>query len=124
MAYTEVRKEEVTIMSTVGQRVKEKRLELGMTQDALARAAGYHSRSTINKIESGERNLSFPRIAELADALGVTPDYLLGVESLSPDSMEAKIGTALYQACGDMKKKEIKELIRYARDHKLGKKNR
>ena len=59
-------------MSTVGQRVKEKRLELGMTQDALARAAGYHSRSTINKIESGERNLSFPRIAELADALGVT----------------------------------------------------
>ena len=111
-------------MSTVGQRVKEKRLELGMTQDALAKAAGYQSRSTINKIESGERTLSFARIKELADALEVTPDYLIGVESLPMDSMEAKIGIALKQACGDLKKKEIKELVRYAKDHKLGKKNR
>ena len=111
-------------MSFTGQRVRSRRIELGMTQNALAKAAGYHSRSTINKIESGERNLSFPRIAELAEALDVTPDYLLGVESLPIDSMEAKVGTAIVNACGDLKKKEIKELVRYAKERGLGRKNR
>lgn len=39
-------------MSTLGERVKE-RIKLGMTQDELAKKAGYSSRTSINKIENG-----------------------------------------------------------------------
>lgn len=107
-------------MTIVGTRVRQKRTELGMTQDMLAKAAGYNSRSTINKIESGERTLSFSRITELAEALGVTPDYLMGVESTPSDSPEVKIGSAIFNAVGNLKKKEIKELIRYAKEQGMG----
>ena len=42
---------------TFGERVKEKREELGMTQEELAGKLGYKSRASINKIE---RNCSEP----------------------------------------------------------------
>ena len=43
---------------TFGERINKIRNEKGMTQDELARAVGYKSRSTIAKIESGERDVS------------------------------------------------------------------
>lgn len=41
----------------IGDRIRQRREELGMTQDELARAAGYKSRSSINKIEVDGRGL-------------------------------------------------------------------
>ena len=39
---------------TIGERIYKLRTEKGMTQDELAHAVGYKSRSTIAKIEAGE----------------------------------------------------------------------
>ena len=64
-----------------GKRVKERRLELGMSQLDLAVKIGYKDKSTVAKIESGNRDLPRSKIVEIADALSVTPQYLLGWES-------------------------------------------
>lgn len=61
-----------------GKRIKDKRVELNMTQEELAKRAGYTSRSSINKIELGLVDLPQSKIVAIANALGVTPTYLLG----------------------------------------------
>ena len=63
---------------TFGERIYKIRTEKGLTQDELATAVGYKSRSTIAKIESGERDAPQTMIVALAKALGTTPSYLMG----------------------------------------------
>ena len=65
---------------TFGERIYKIRTEKGLTQDELSTAVGYKSRSTIAKIESGERDASQTMIVALAKALGTTPSYLMGWE--------------------------------------------
>lgn len=64
-----------------GMRIKARREELGMTQDELAKKLGYKSRSSINKIELGERRLTQSKIVAIAEALDVSPLYILGLEN-------------------------------------------
>lgn len=64
----------------IGNRIRERRIELGMTQDELARVAGYKSKSSINKIEVDGRGLPQDKIVAIAKALKVTPSYLMGWE--------------------------------------------
>lgn len=66
------------VKSIFGSRIKERRELLGLSQDALAKMVGYSSRSSINKIELGLRNVSQTKCAKLAKALNTTTSYLLG----------------------------------------------
>ena len=63
-----------------GTRIREARLAQGMSQVDLALKSGYKSRSSINKIEHDSRRTTLDKIKEIAAALNVTPDYLLGWE--------------------------------------------
>ena len=63
---------------TIGQRIKERREELDITQDELAKRLGYKSRSSINKIELDVYNLKQSKIKAIADALQTTPSYIMG----------------------------------------------
>lgn len=63
---------------TIGNRIKELRTSLGMTQDELAKLTGYKSRSSIQKIESGKRNITQSAIVSFARALKVTPSVIMG----------------------------------------------
>lgn len=63
-----------------GERIKMRREELGMTQEELAKKLGYKSRSSINKIELGERRLTQPKILSFANALDVSPLCILGMD--------------------------------------------
>lgn len=63
---------------TIGDRIKQRRMELGMSQEELARKLGYKSRSSINKIELGGQNLTQKKIKKIAEALDTTPDYIMG----------------------------------------------
>lgn len=67
-------------MTTIGDRIKARRLELDMSQDELARLVGYKSRSSINKIESDGRLLPQRKIMEIAYVLNTTPAYIMGWE--------------------------------------------
>lgn len=61
-------------------RIKQRREELGISQDELAKMLGYKSRSTIAKIEKGENDITQSKIAAFAKALQTTPSYLMGWE--------------------------------------------
>lgn len=63
-----------------GERVRKKRLEKGLTQAELATKLGYKDRSSVARIENGERDVPRPTIIALADALDTTPAYLMGWE--------------------------------------------
>ena len=58
-------------------RLKELRLEKGLTQEKLANKLGIN-RTTIAKIESGDRDLTLDHIQRMSAFFGVPYDYLLG----------------------------------------------
>lgn len=53
----------------LGERIREKRKSLGLTQEGLADRAGI-DRSYIGGVERGERNLTFNVLCEICSALG------------------------------------------------------
>jgi transcriptional regulator with XRE-family HTH domain len=61
-------------------RIKEKRIELGMSQEDLANKTGYTSRSSIAKIEKGEVDLSQKKIFAFAKALDLNVGELMEVD--------------------------------------------
>lgn len=63
-----------------GEKINKLRTEKGMTQDELAHAVGYKSRSSVAKIEAGERDAPQSMIVKLAKALDTTPSELMGFE--------------------------------------------
>lgn len=58
-----------------GARVRERRLEIGLSQESLGHAAGI-DRTYIGGVERGERNLALDNIWRVADALGIHPAHL------------------------------------------------
>ena len=64
-----------------GQRVRARRLELGLSQEGLSHVSGLH-RTYIGSLERGERNVALRNIVKLAYALDVDPGDL--VRNLHP----------------------------------------
>ena len=62
---------------SVANRIRNRRMELGITQTQLAKAAKL-TPAAISQFESGSRKPSFDTMSKLAPALKVTTDYLLG----------------------------------------------
>lgn len=63
---------------TIYERIKYLREKQGLSQQDLADKLGYKSRSAINKIELGLRDISQSKVIAFANALNVDPAYLLG----------------------------------------------
>lgn len=93
----------------IGDRIKARRLELGLTQDELAKKLGYKSRSTINKIELNINDITQPKIVEFAAALETSVMYLMGLDSKpTSKSLSAIIGEeAVESIIGDSEKAKI-----------------
>ena len=72
-------------MVTIGKTIAATRKKLGMTQEELAHRVGYKTKSAINKIELGVRDLPQKKIAAFAKALGTTPGHLLGWDAEPED---------------------------------------
>ena len=62
---------------TIGDRVRARRIEKGMTQSELAQRLGYKSKSSVAHIENG-RDIPRAMIVELSEILDTTPGYLMG----------------------------------------------
>lgn len=70
--------EGVLLMLNLYKNIRERRIELKMSQDTLAELTGYRDRSSIAKIEKGEVDISESKIREFAKALKVSPGELMG----------------------------------------------
>lgn len=74
----------------IGDRIRNRRIELNMTQEELANRVGFKSRSSVNKIEKSVE-LSLNKIEHIAKALDVTPAYLMGWEETPTESDKYEI---------------------------------
>lgn len=114
---------------TVGTRIKERRLQLGLTADALADILG-KNRSTVYRYENGEiENMPIDVLMPIAEALHTTPAYLMGWDQEAiqaademieeaqdaSDVLEAQNGdlyTELFELM--LTREELLEVIKYA----------
>lgn len=96
--------EKYNTLFTFGQRVKQQRESIGMSQQELAQLVGYKSRSSINKIELGKNDVFQSNIQKLADALQTTPAYLMGLDELVVNENCYQIVLAYLRADASIKK--------------------
>ena len=68
---------------TMYQRIRDLRIQHGMSQQQLAKLTGYQDRSSIAKIESGFVDLPQSKILQFSKVLQVSPAYLMGLEDES-----------------------------------------
>lgn len=107
---------------TIYERIKFLRISKGMSQQELALKVGYEGRSAISKVENGERDISQSMIIKYADALGVTPTYLLygdeAQEKLSTqlDDTDLKILELLTSLSAE-KQKQALDYLRFLVEH-------
>ena len=82
---------------TIYERIRFLRERLGLTQQELAVKTGYKTASAVNKIELGLRDLNQHKIITFANALKVTPAYLINGDepqnAISPTGLIPIVGT-------------------------------
>lgn len=91
------------VIYNIGQRIKQRREFLGISQQELADRVGYKSRSSINKIELGINDVGQKALQKIAEALGTTSGVLLG---------EASMGELMAAETGDKALMAIYETLR------------
>lgn len=79
--------------------IRRLRKEQNLSQDELAKRAGYTDRSSIAKIENGDVDLPQSKIFLLAKALGVTASELMGDDGVTPSAED--LGKMLSDQMGD-----------------------
>lgn len=76
----------------IGKYIRQRRQELGLTQEELAKKTGYTSKAAINKIEKGVNDIPQSKIMIFADALEVEPIYFFKEDTPTiPPRIEAYI---------------------------------
>jgi transcriptional regulator with XRE-family HTH domain len=63
-------------MPTVGERIRDIRLDLGLNQEQLAEQAGL-SKGFLSDVENSKRNIGSENLLKIANVLGASVDYLL-----------------------------------------------
>ncbi len=114
-------------------KIKERRLQLGLSYQDLADKTGI-SKSTLQRYESGSiKNLSIDKLEVLAEALETSPGYLMGWEdenasinssfkgqkiSSAKEAMEFILKQPVLMAYGgyDVKKMSDEDLVNFAND--------
>lgn len=118
----------------IGERIKQRRLELGYTADMLAKMLN-KNRATIYRYENGDiENMPIDVLEPLAKALNTTPAYLMGwndsEQSVEPkpkdgyytdpeaaefaEYLRTRPGARmLFSAAKDITKEEMEETVKY-----------
>lgn len=58
--------------------IKNRRIELNLSQTELAKRVGYKDKASISRVENGKLDLTQSMIEEFANALECSPSYLMG----------------------------------------------
>lgn len=63
--------------TTIGSRIRQLRMEAGMTQEELAEQLHLEGKTAISKYEGGTRGISAEMAVRLSEIFGVSTDYIL-----------------------------------------------
>ena len=88
----------MTKQSKIGEKIREVRKQLGLSQGTLASLSGYTSRSSINKIELGLVDIPQSKLILIAKALNISPKTL--IEDTENEESARKIPLLGSIACG------------------------
>ena len=70
----------------IGEKIKQRRMDLKWTQRELAAKMGYSNHSTIGRIESGTVDIPQSRIIQFAEVLGVSVGHLMDWEEVQKNN--------------------------------------
>ena len=82
----------------IGEKIRDARKQLGLSQGALATMSGYTSRSSINKIELGLVDIPQSKLILIAKALNLSPKFL--IEDSEDEETLPKVPLLGSIACG------------------------
>lgn len=74
----------------IGEKIKKRRIDLGYSQEKLAKELGYKSKTSIHKIEAGINDITQSKVIEFAKILKTTPAYLMDLEIENLDILLTK----------------------------------
>lgn len=105
----------------IGEKIKTLRIARGMTLEELGNAVGV-GKSTVRKWENGIiANMRRDKVAKIADALHVSPAYLMGWPDPEPDPDELKELYSLAEKASPEKKQlaieAFKAIIKSSEDY-------
>ena len=70
---------------TTSERIRTRRIELGLTQLEVAKKLGYTSKAAICKIEKQGNNVTLKTVKKIAKVLNCSPFYLMGWDEKEPE---------------------------------------
>lgn len=98
-----------------GAKIKQKRLELGMSQREFSKKVGYTDHSIVTRIESGQVDLPLSKLKKISEILGVSVPWLMGMDEENkttiPTDMEEM--AALWSVANEDKRKQALQYLRF-----------
>lgn len=70
----------------IGEKIKQRRMELGWSMRELSNRMGYLNHSTLSRIENGKVDLPQSRVVQFAEVLGTTVSYLMDWEKVQKNN--------------------------------------
>lgn len=104
---------------TLQERLKRLRMERGLSQRDLSTLAGFGSRCTLIRFESGNRIPNAGHLQSLADALGVSLTYLITGTDEPPEPLKPATPTMGNRFLIQGKPKERSAVQAYSRDSEI-----
>ena len=93
--------------------IKSRRLELGLTLEQVGQKVGVR-KSTVRKWETGDiENMKRDKISKLADALKVSPSYIMGFDNQAPKTHTKEFEKIIAHIKSDVTKEEMEEIINF-----------
>ena len=100
---------------TVGERIRERRKELGLTQEELGKRMGY-KKATVCRVELEDNNITTDRVVKFAKALDTTPGYLMGWENTDTYVIQDKDDETLLSLFHVFNSDGKRRILEYAKD--------
>ena len=94
------------MQNIVGNNIRQRRLELKLSQAQLAKLMGYKSKAAISRVENGHEDLTLDRVVKYANALRCPPAYLAGWEKWKEPFTEQSLLYNAYEKA-DIKSRNI-----------------
>ena len=106
----------------IGNRIRRKREELGLSQEELKNKTGYSNRSTIARNERGDINITSSKIEAIAKALDTTPAYIMGWDEEESENERIARFYYRYEELPDLEQAMVRKIMNCDEDfNKLGK---